>query len=168
MQYEYFKYDFVDRTLKNLKEINEKTHFENSLLNADDCQSKSKVFEVTFAINSALGLIVIPNTESISALDGMTLPNNINGKLNMCLNEGGVEDRSLTQIIKHMRNSIAHGRFESLPDNEARIEKILFYDCYEKKGSRIKNFEVALTPKEFYDFCTSFAELYLKLTEKTK
>lgn len=168
MQYEYFKYDFVDRSLKNLKKINEKTHFEDSLSNTNDCQSESKIFEVTFAINSALGLIVIPNTDSISTLDGTTLPNNINDKLVICLNEGGLEDRSLTQIVKHMRNSIAHGRFESLPDNEERIEKILFYDCYEKKASWIRNFEVTLTPQEFYDFCTSFAELYLKLIEKTK
>lgn len=118
-------------------------------------------YEVTQLVNSLVGLLVFPEQKKYKYMDKkesdlpLKLP-----ILNKCVTEdksfvldyyikktGGLEEKSPSNILRHMRNAVGHERIMIHPQN-ARLENgqnqitaIVFQDEeeYEKDGRHIKN-----------------------------
>lgn len=119
---QFFVKEFTKRTLHILNEYNGK-------------------YDVTIMINSAVGLLVVPkevyfknnkfpdsvvNKDLLTKLQSCIQVNLYDGKQNT--------DNSLYTIIRHMRNSVAHGRMTihvkdtNIHSQMADIETVEFYD----------------------------------------
>jgi len=107
MEYQNVYHDFIGRTLENLRKISEK--------------DQTTSFEVTQLINSLLGLIVLPKekelirqSDSLSILQrkGWTFPEKKSGVAN---------PKNLVQLIKHLRNGIAHWNIQFHSDKERQL-----------------------------------------------
>ncbi len=120
-----FVADFAYRTKKNLDFINKN-------------KNTHKIFETTQMINSFLGLIIFPQERSIFnkiSCDPVFL-----SKLIHCIKKNTYEGEiDFSKILRHLRNSIAHGKIEinSLEEEDKHFEinNLIFKDKNPKNES---------------------------------
>lgn len=104
--------EFVERTLKNYNRLK---HYPD-------------IYEITLLINSTVGLLFIPkekinnklcndllDKELLTQLQGYIVVNTYNQK---------GKNESFNQVIRHIRNAIAHGKFKFLSNEYSNISKI--------------------------------------------
>jgi hypothetical protein len=125
MLYKDFEYDFVERTLKNLRWIEvrwnqisqEKTYDEN-------------FYEFTNLVNQCLGLIVFPKEFSND-----TLIDQLPQELKYYGIDDGIvkkiKDNNVTlrNVLYHLRNGIAHGHILQYSNNNEDITYIKIFDA---------------------------------------
>lgn len=153
---QYFVKEFTRRTLHILNEYKGK-------------------YDVTMMINSAVGLLVVPKEvyfknkkfpDSVFSEDLLT-------KLQSCIQKNLCDDRqstdnSLYTTIRHLRNSVAHGRMTihikdtNIHSQMADIESIEFYDegtiIEQKTGKKIKTeFQMIVTVDLFRQLLIAIA-----------
>ena len=162
MLYKNFEHDFVERTINNLKWIDTK----NSI---DKTNKDSTIFyEFTNLINQCLGLILLPSQFS----DKIFLKN-----FPQELSYYGVGDhivnkikdnkqKTLSNIMRHIRNGIAHGHIQQHSDNNNDITDIRILDA--NRDVTIANDNdahtiIEFTIKELKTFAIKVAEEYCKL-----
>lgn len=162
MLYKNFEHDFVERTINNLKWIDTK----NSI---DKTNKDSTIFyEFTNLINQCLGLILLPSQFS----DKIFLKN-----FPQELSYYGVGDhivnkiknnkqKTLSNVMRHIRNGIAHGHIQQHSDNNNDITDIRILDA--NRDVTIANDNdahtiIEFTIKELKTFAIKVAEEYCKL-----
>ena len=162
MLYKNFEHDFVERTINNLKWIDTK----NSI---DKTNKDSTIFyEFTNLINQCLGLILLPSQFS----DKIFLKN-----FPQELSYYGVGDhivnkikdnkqKTLSNVMRHIRNGIAHGHIQQHSDNNNDITDIRILDA--NRDVTIANDNdahtiIEFTIQEFTTFTTKVAKEYCKL-----
>lgn len=140
--------EYIDRTLENL------TVVENI---------KLSTYEVTQLINSFIGLLILPNEERYVTIEDsdiqQTTLSGIKNKTTLCLDKNmQKEDKSLQNIVRHLRNSACHFRIKFCGNNE--IEKIRFQDFDKDKITKksTKNFEAELDIKLLRAFVVEFGK----------
>ena len=157
MKYNDFEYDFVERTLSNIEWIEKQNSIDNENRNALD------FYEVTNFINQCLGLIILPSQFS----DKIFLKN-----FPQELSYYGVGDhivnkikdnkqKTLSNVMRHIRNGIAHGHIQQHSDNNNDITDIRILDA--NRDVTIANDNDAHTIIEFTTFTTKVAKEYCKL-----
>ncbi len=190
---EHFLADFADRTISNLRFI-------------EDGAEVYKLHEVTQLINSLLGLIIIPveyykktykikNCNKDRIIQGISL-NDYNVVANMiekCDKEKRFysdydrdRDRSgrisVSEFINHLRNAIAHGGNNGIhffPVSDSRIiSSVIFYDNNEfsKKIAKrdfdtraeINEFCIKLSVAELKVLVTAISSMYCKFEKKDR
>ncbi len=139
-EYGDFPKDFISRTLKNL-------------------DNYTGSFEVTNLINNCLGLIIIPKqimNGNISAykFDDKNSDYGITQK--NILYESN-EDYSLTNVLRHLRNGLAHGRIEQKSKGK-EIVGLRIRDKLNETSS--ENFVIDFTIDEFRRFAISIATMF--------
>lgn len=136
-EYSDFPRDFITRTLTNMS-------------------SYTGQYEVTDLINNCLGLIIIPKQHLSENLPEFTFTEEDTSygitKTNITLNAN--ENYSLRNVVRHIRNGLAHGRIEQRNFN-GEIEGVRIYDC--KQTCDQENFAIELTIKELKDFATKLS-----------
>ena len=141
-EYTDFPKDFVNRTKANLKKyIGE--------------------YDVTNIINNSLGLIIIPHEHLIDALPNYIF-SEIDKKYGINIRNIHYEkdkNYSLKNIIKHIRNGLAHGRIEQMTRNK-EISGIRIYDKKNKYSK--ENFSICFTTEEFKQFAILISEEFLR------
>jgi hypothetical protein len=163
MMYEEVVRDFALRTRKNLEAI-------EALQRRD-----VRVFEVTQLINSMLGLLVFPQQEYVDSIpktpleelrrDGWPIPR-VTGQFQQ------VTD--LNQLIRYLRNAVAHFNIEFVGDGENNIKVLRVWNMApvrNEKGQPIrgqdgkiieeKNWEAELTVQQLRGIATRFIDLLL-------
>ena len=165
MLYKNFEHDFVERTINNLKWIDTK----NSI---DKTNKDSTIFyEFTNLINQCLGLILLPSQFS----DKIFLKN-----FPQELSYYGVGDhivnkikdnkqKTLSNIMRHIRNGIAHGHIQQQSDNNNDITDIRILDA--NRDVTIANDNdahtiIEFTIKELKTFAIKVAEEYCRLKKE--
>lgn len=108
-----FTKEFFKRTIKNLEDY-EELHTNNPLRYPNN---------ITQLINSLLGLIVFVK-DDYDCVDE-SLYQSISNKINYW--EYGTEQKNSKNLIRHLRNAIAHARIETHGTNKS-IEDITFKD----------------------------------------
>lgn len=162
MKYNDFEYDFVERTLSNIEWIEKQNSIDNENRNALD------FYEVTNFINQCLGLIILPSQFS----DKIFLKN-----FPQELSYYGVGDhivnkikdnkqKTLSNVMRHIRNGIAHGHIQQHSDNDNDITDIRILDA--NRDVTIANDNdahtiIEFTIQEFTTFTTKVAKEYCKL-----
>ncbi|WP_028982083.1 HEPN family nuclease [Sporocytophaga myxococcoides] len=121
MDYINLEIDFIDRTLKAIRQY-ERFLKENQ---------NEEAFDVTMYINSLTGLIIFPKENGFLK---KFLPND---RIEEWYLGGSVKDDTILTIKDlaiQLRHCIAHADFEFGSDNERQIDKVIFKDTKEKKG----------------------------------
>lgn len=138
-EYKDFNVDFIDRTLRILKEY-------------------TGEYEVTMMINCAVGLLMIPQ-QNLSrlipriAIDSSEVFGIRRRNIGRC--NGGYR---ISNVLRHMRNGISHGHITQYASMKGEIETIRIQDILDDNCT----FEVILTPIELKKFSIYIAEEILK------
>lgn len=165
MKYNDFEYDFVERTLSNIEWIEKQNSIDNENRNALD------FYEVTNFINQCLGLIILPSQFS----DKIFLKN-----FPQELSYYGVGDhivnkikdnkqKTLSNVMRHIRNGIAHGHIQQVIDGSDDITDVKIWDVdqnienpTEKDAHTIIEFRV----EELKLFAINVAKEYCKFKKE--
>ena len=147
MIYEDLVSDFADRTRRNLEVIDRLK---------DD--PESDVFEVTQLINSMLGLLVFPRENFLDRIPEIPLAE-LKQRGWPQIREITTEEsfdppENLRELVRYLRNSIAHLNIEFRPENGV-IRGITVWKM--KRGK--KNWKASLNLEELREFTLKFVEL---------
>ena len=145
---------FAQRTRKNLKHVREAF------------ESGEDLHVVTQLVNSLLGIVVVPKEqyfeESFLSVRLDKLYKCCWPKWDITLDEPRGKDlktETLKELIRHLRNAAAHGRFTYTGDPDSRkMEEVTIR--VEDKYPRTKNFNwrCEIRADELYRFCIRFTE----------
>ena len=133
MLYKNFEHDFVERTINNLKWIDTK----NSI---DKTNKDSTIFyEFTNLINQCLGLILLPSQFSNNAflkcfpqeLKIYEVDDSIVKKLK------SDEPKILSNVLRHIRNGIAHGHIQQVIDGSDDITDVIYENLINNSNGNI-------------------------------
>lgn len=117
------EFDFVERTKKILEQYDK----------IDFSKNKNEKYEVTLLLNCFVGLLILPKehwfvnlpTSLIEEKEWGISPSHIK------IIEGDV--KSVKEVARHFRNSVAHYRFEVFSNEKGKISSIKFEDFLDKK-----------------------------------
>lgn len=127
-----FPRDFTERTRANI-------------------EGYSGDFDVTNLINNCLGLIIIPKEHLAAELPNYTFSESNSpyqiSKTNITLKDKG--NYTLKNVVRHIRNGLAHGRIEQRSNN-GEITGIRIFDC--KNNNAKENFSIGLSIDELKAF----------------
>lgn len=165
MKYKDFEYDFVERTLRNIEWIAK----QNSTVKDDP--TSMTFYEFTNLINQCLGLILLPSQFSNSTflanftqeLTHYGVGDNIVNKIK------GNKDKTLSNILRHLRNGIAHGHIQQYSANNHDITDVRILDA--DKGVVITSDDdahtiIELNIEELRTFAIKVAEEYCRLKKE--
>ncbi|MDR0436882.1 MAG: hypothetical protein LBH22_01120 [Bacteroidales bacterium] len=133
-------------------------------------------FDVTLLLNCLVGLLIIPYEDLRRKLPEK-LPEKIIDRENwgisehdisIILDRDGMEERkSVKNVAKHLRNSIAHYEFMAFPDEEANIKTIRFEDRLRLSPHEwIVSFEAIISIVNLRIFVNKLSEYYINEIEK--
>ncbi len=140
-EYTHFPTNFISRTKENLN------------------MYKGK-YDVTNLINNCLGLIIIPKQQLNENLPQYTF-NQQDKTYGITQNNITLESQSnysLRNIIRHIRNGLAHGRIEQRTENN-KIVGLRIHDKPNDKAS--ENFSIEFSIEEFRVFAESISNEFL-------
>lgn len=165
MEYKDFEYDFVERTLRNIEWIEKQTSI------VKDDPTSMMFYEFTNLINQCLGLILLPSQFSNSTflanfsqeLTHYGVGDNIVNKIK------GNKDKTLSNILRHLRNGIAHGHIQEYSVNNHDITDVRILDA--DKGVVITSDDdahtiIELNIEELRTFAIKVAEEYCRLKKE--
>ncbi|MEE0950684.1 MAG: HEPN family nuclease [Paludibacteraceae bacterium] len=156
MSYNNFELDFVERTMRNLQEIEE--------------YSKN-IYEFTNLLNQCFGLLIVP--EEFAKRRGLI--SNMNKHLNHYgfkkeqLLRFDADKLTISNLLRHLRNGLAHGRIEVLDYDNDTIAGVKIWDtCSSKKNVPYKDIHtiIVFSVEELKTFAINVAKEYCKLKKE--
>jgi hypothetical protein len=140
-----FVIDFARRTRSNLE-----------FIEAAEKRGEA-VFEVTQLANSLLGLLVFPREHYMRSIPDTPLPNLVKmGWPDIRTTLGQLPQDTLRQLMRMLRNSIAHCNVEFVADQDSRITGIVVWNT-NKDGHR--TWQAELTIDDLRAIAFKFVEL---------
>lgn len=89
----------------------------------------SEKYEVSLLLNCCVGLLLIPKEESYIKINGLLNLNDDWGITEDDITIDSSNSKSVKNTLRHLRNSVAHGKFKFLePEEGNQIERIEFED----------------------------------------
>ena len=125
---------------------------------------KIEQYETTLFLNCLVGLLIIPEQKWFENLPE-TVVTEIEWGISPAIisiitdSKGIQEDKTVKNVAKHLRNSIAHNNFNVLKADV--ITDIRFKD-YKDKRKTLQTFSAIISVKEITKFVQKFAEEALK------
>jgi len=150
MNYEDVIRDFAQRTLKNLQAI-ERLRSEGQ-----------DVYEITQLVNSTLGILVFPQQRYIDQIPNTPLKQlKQQGWPIPKVRPGLQQVEDLNQLIRYLRNAIAHFNIEFIGDGQNRLHMLRVWNM--SRGNKI--WEAELSFDDLRGIAERFIELLLRKTE---
>jgi hypothetical protein len=119
--------DFARRTKKNLEFIEE-------VVARSSTDSGHQVYEVTQLINSLLGLLVFPKERYYDDLPEIPLQDLVkDGWPEIRLLVGRFEPKNLKQLMRYLRNGIAHHNIEFTSQDGKTISGLIIWNIRNKR-----------------------------------
>ena len=156
MSYNNFELDFVERTMQNLQEIEELS---------------KNIYEFTNLLNQCYGLLIVPG--EFAKRRGLI--SNMNKHLDYY---GFKKEQSLRfdadkltipNLLRHLRNGLAHGRIEVLDYDNGTIAGIKIWDTYSNKKIVLNkdiHTIIVFSVEELRTFAIKVAEEYCRLKKE--
>jgi len=153
-----FVKDFAKRTRKNLEYM------------------KNCEYDVTQLINSSVGLIILPKEEHLICIADNMIGDDLYNEMVKCIKVNTYEKCNLSEIVRHIRNAIAHNRIEFKAEKESigkigKIEEIIIKDHrYRNKYREAADFKMIITIELLYEFFCAFSNAVIEqpLVNKNK
>ena len=149
----------VERTHKNL------VYMRSARKNGAD------IHEVTHLFNSLLGLIVVPwerDLKGVNVLDTTIENLYYQGWPNMTplIDEYPIKTKKLKDLVKHLRNAVAHGRFRfegvessSADSREPSDIKVVMCDQMKRRHEDyVRHWRAEFGGEDLYQFCDKFIQ----------
>ena len=148
MEYQFPIKDIVLRTLKNQDVIDKLK------------EAKLDVYETTALINSTLGLLILPQQALLDKIQDISHENLTKEKwpIPVICKEYN-QKPSLKELIRHLRNSIAHSRITFTTDDRREISGIELKDFDQRKNKA--TCEASMDIPQLRIFLKKFSELIL-------
>ena len=147
MDYENVVKDFAKRTKHNLSLIQE--HHKKG----------NEAYEVTQLINSCLGLLVLPQQNFIRSIPETPIDELIDeGWIIPTVDGNYPQVKNLNELMRYMRNAIAHCNIEFISNSEDQLESIKIWN---ENRNRII-WKATLGLKELESLLDKFIELILE------
>jgi len=147
MDYENVVKDFAKRTKHNLRLIQE--HHKKG----------NEAYEVTQLINSCLGLLVLPQQNFIRSIPETPIDKLIDdGWIIPTVDGNYPQVKDLNELMRYMRNAIAHCNIEFISDSEDKLKSIKIWNKNGKKTTWI----ATLGLKELESLLDNFIKLILE------
>lgn len=146
MEYqEEFIIDFARRTRANLH------HIQTAV------QMDKDVYEFTQLVNSLLGLLVFPREHYFGTIPNTPLSVLVQqGWPEIRPTFGQLQEETLPQLLRMLRNGVAHCNLEFLADNNQELQRLRVWNC--KSGGR-KTWEVEMSRDDLRTLAYKFIEL---------
>lgn len=133
MEYEDVVRDFSERTKKNLEAIQ---HLRTQ---------GAEVYEATQLINSMLGLLVFPREEFVNRIPQAPFEDLARAAWPWPrVRDGFAQAEDLRELVRYLRNAIAHFNIEFLVDDHRQIRGLRVYNTA-RHGNRTWDAELTLT-----------------------
>ena len=148
MDYQDLVKDFAERTEHNLEALRkfQKDGFE--------------FYEVTQLINSCLGLLILPKENYVTNIPEIPLEQLKSDKWPIPEIEGNFEQvKDLRELIRYLRNAIAHFNIEFIADTNRNIEGIKVWNI--NRDEKI-TWKAKLSIKQLEMLLNKFSELIMK------
>ncbi len=143
-----FIVDFAQRTRANLE-----------FIEAAEQDGKS-VFEVTQLANSMLGLLVFPRENYTKNIPETPLSDLVNqGWPEIHTTLGKLPKDNLRQLMRMLRNSIAHCNVEFVADTDSVITGIRLWNSITRNGRKSKTWQTELSIADLRTIAFKFIEL---------
>jgi len=147
MDYEHVVKDFAKRTKHNLSLIQE--HHKKG----------NEAYEVTQLINSCLGLLVLPQQNFIRSIPETPIDKLIDdGWIIPTVDGNYPQVKDLNELMRYMRNAIAHCNIEFISDSEDKLKSIKIWN----KNRGKTTWAATLGLKELESLLDKFIDLILK------
>ncbi len=173
---EEFAFRFAERTMANLRHID----------NATKCQNPT-TYEITQLVNSALGLLIFPKEKFFETIPqtqftdlqgkGWPVREASNDVIDKIIREVGggkliakrkkdkkKEVDDLRTMVKNMRHAFAHGNIAYYSSDGAKIEGLYIWNT--PSGDDNKNiitWAAEFSVLELHQFCSKFCDAFLSL-----
>ena len=145
-----FEKDFICRTLELLKQY-------------ETCFGTVK-YEDTLFLNLCVGLLIMPQQTYFDQFK--VLEHTIVDKIHWGINADNIDtgEKDVFNIIRHIKNSISHKRFELISENSCEITHIVVKDKGIDKSTNniIQTFEAKFPMADFKNFVINITEYALK------
>ena len=139
---------FAARTGKNLEYIEQQQ------------KAGAEVFEVTQLVNSLLGLLVFPQQQYFTSIPRIPLAELENfGWPSITITQGESECQTFVDVVRFLRNGIAHSNISFLPDGNGQIRSMRIWNQF--RGQR--NWEAEITVSQL----RKITEVFLDIIEDT-
>ena len=123
-------------------------------------------YEVTQLINSAIGLLIIPKENKNIKISDNFIDAVLLSDIKQCVKINTyAAPLDLEQIVRHLRNGIAHGRFEfeaeitSVDPKSILIHKVVFKDSSRASYKKLhEDFEIEISVELLRDFFIAFSD----------
>lgn len=145
--------DFARRTRKNL----------DLLQSLPQKHPDMKTYEVTQLINSMLGLLVFPQQRYVASIpktplcklaqQGWPIPKVV---------DGYPPANNLNQLIRYLRNAIAHFNIEFLSDQNLQIRGLRVWNVRQRKSQHETTWKAELTIEDIEKITNKFVQLLLE------
>lgn len=143
------EYDFVNRTKKLISQ------YENFQID------EKERFEVTLLINCFVGLLITPQQHWIDEIPETLIRNKEWGLkkeyFRICKDTNGNELLDIKQVTRHLRNSVAHYRFQVFSNQNDIIKSIKFTD----KNNNGITFEAEIPISKLKEFLITLSNWFL-------
>lgn len=149
-----FVEDFVNRTKENYEFM------------------KNSPYSVTQLINSTIGILVVPKENEFVEISDNFIDNSLLKKMKNCV-EINTYDKplNLSQMIRHLRNGIAHNNMEFLAEQPPKNnEPLIIHNVTIKDKDDYNNFKFEITiPVDLLkEFFMNFAEAVIEYCKNHK
>lgn len=115
-------------------------------------------YDVTLIINCLLGLLIIPKERNKKVIDDSLFSSDLIRRITDCISKDTYSDHNMSQIIRHVRNSFAHGSFEPKEKTEPKVVgSLVIKDSDIKKGLK---FEMECPIELFKEFVIECANVF--------
>ena len=150
MDYSSLVRDFAERTQHNLQLVRRAQEEDN------------EAYEVTQLINSMLGLLILPVEHMRNAIPATSLEEmEADGWPTPLVSGGFAAPRDLRDLMRMLRNSIAHFNLEFLSDSSGQITGICLWNT--RRGTR--TWQVTLSLSDLEGLTDRFIDLLLDTPE---
>jgi hypothetical protein len=126
--------------------------------NLDFIETEKPEFEITQLLNSCLGLLVFPRKVCLKNFPNTPL--RAEEWSVSFVDKGFQQPESIQQLVKHLRNGIAHCYLKLFPDDKNEIESLCVWDecpnCHEKK------WQVTWSIPDFRKFVRKFSDILIR------
>ena len=147
MEYNNVVKDFAHRTRRNLEIIEQQK------------EAGNEAFEVTQLINSCLGLLVLPQQRFMHSIPKIPISElEQNGWVIPEVTGSFPQVRNLNELIRYLRNAIAHFNIEFLSNDENDIQSIIVWNV--NRGE--KTWQATLGLEELKSILNKFSDLLEK------
>lgn len=122
------------------------------------------VYEVTQLINSCIGLLIIPQQKYWNKIPRKSIQDLINEGWHVPeATDGFPQIKDLRELMRYLRNAIAHFNIEFISDEEDRLSRLVLWNV--DPDTKRQNWRVSLGIPELREFLFKFMKVLDEIIE---